>query len=138
NTGTKFAGRLASHADVQVIVENLVMQEEPLPEFRFRKLLPGQMFAQLTYAPESSREWGPGYQLVQIPYVTYQKCQREMWSVESRSWIQQKLRKAVLTTYGSLQDQRRPVPVLLPAEIERLLHKYIQKNKILHSCFLEV
>ena len=130
NTGTKFAGRLASHEDVQLVVDNFVMQEEPLPEFRFRKLLPGQMYAQLTYAPSSTMEWGPGYQLFQIPQITKLNSSQEGLGVTGTAWFQQKLKNAILTTYHALQEQnpRLSISELSSAEIERMLHRYINES----------
>ena len=130
NTGTKFAGRLASHEDVQLVVDNFVMREEALPEFRFRKLLPGQMYAQLTYAQSSSMDWGPGYQLFQIPRIVDQSGSQGGQGGTRTALFQQKLKKAIFNTYHALQEQRHrsPFPVLLSFEIEKFLHRYIDER----------
>ncbi len=107
NTGTKFAGRLSTHIDVQLIVDALVLQEEIIPESRFRHLLPGQMYGHLVSAPESHTDLTMGFDVYQIESyeVELDKTCTNQW-VEARIWFQEKFKTALMNAFKHIQIKK--------------------------------
>lgn len=133
NTGTKFGGRLTTHNDVQLIVDALALQEEIIPESRFRKLLPGQMYGQVVNAPESQLDITTGFSVYQIPQIELGKTTESLdRQTESQRWFESKYKTALMNYFQHIQMKKwgkQPSQFQLK-EMEWFLSKEITKLNI--------
>ena len=132
-TGTKFGGRLTTHNDVQLIVDALALQEEIIPESRFRKLLPGQMYGQVVNAPESQLDITTGFSVYQIPQIELGKTTESLdRQTESQRWFESKYKTALMNYFQHIQMKKwgkQPSQFQLK-EMEWFLSKEITKLNI--------
>jgi hypothetical protein len=99
NTGTKFAGRLSSEEDVQLMIDALLLHEVIGPELLLRKLLPGQMYGQLLYAAGDDATWGRGHHCYTIPLPLAVPPPISKAYDDKSAWFARKLEGALLNAF---------------------------------------
>jgi hypothetical protein len=128
NTGSKFAGRLSSEEDVQLMIDALLLHEVLGPEVLLRKLLPGQMYGQLLYAAGDEATWGRGHHCYTLPLPASSSSAVVFESSASLAWILQKLQCALLDTF-IIRNRRLshcPVNSGFTQELERFLQRQLR------------
>ena len=130
NTGTKFAGRLTNHQDVQLMVDALVLQEEVIPETQFRKLIPGQMYGHLVHNLKVQYDLSLGFDIYQIPpFQPAKNVDTISVSKEEQFWFQSKIKTALQNIFiqvHRVQWNKNPL-ASLQNEIEAFIDREITK-----------
>jgi hypothetical protein len=128
NTGTKFAGRLSSEEDVQLMIDALLLHEVLGPEVLLRKLLPGQMYGQLLYGAGDDATWGRGHHCFTVPFAASTSSSVVLASNDAPAWFSHKLHSALLnafrTGFGTLGSKRASLSVT--QELEQFVQRQVR------------
>jgi hypothetical protein len=127
NTGTKFAGRLSSGEDVQLMIDALLLHQVLGPELR-RKLLPGQMYGQLLYAAGDDAIWGRGHRCYTIPLPLAVPPPISKAYDAASAWFARKLEGALLNAFKvCVQRMRNQSP---GSGMARELEGFLQRRRL--------
>jgi hypothetical protein len=127
NTGSKFAGRLSSEEDIQLMIDALLLHEILGPEALLRKLLPGQMYGQLLYAAGDDATWGRGHHCYTIPLPASSSSFVALGLTDAKGWLMQKLHRALFNTFNgdSQRLSHRPATPSIAQELRGFLQRQL-------------
>ena len=136
NTGSKFAGRLSSAEDANLVMDTLLMGRRVRPDPLFHRFLPGQMYGQICTSrieggPEMGRSGRRGsFHLYAIPRPSHIRDQQEAPQLgEAHTWYAEKFGRAALLNFQRLHLQRtgNPPPTLLLHQLMSFANKQARR-----------
>ncbi len=132
NTGSKFSGRLASPADAQLIISALQMQRMLGAEPMLRKLLPGDMFAQVLFTRDSIDKRVKDYKYYRVPFIhPLESPSDRLLTSEADAIYTEKLQSALIDTFNRHHKNKdgRIISPLLMNKIETFIRLQISPCK---------